>query len=74
MLEHLLSAEAENELDDIWCYIARGSGSLEAADLLIHSPIGFFCSQGIPILAAAATNCRLGCAVFPSAITSFSTA
>jgi toxin ParE1/3/4 len=36
-MAHRLSAEAESDLDDIWVYIARQSGSLETADRLIDS-------------------------------------
>jgi toxin ParE1/3/4 len=31
-MSHRIAPEAEADLDDIWCYIARKSGSLEIAD------------------------------------------
>jgi toxin ParE1/3/4 len=31
-MSHRVALEAEADLDDIWCYIARKSGSLEIAD------------------------------------------
>jgi toxin ParE1/3/4 len=31
-MSHRVAPEAEADLDDIWCYIARKSGSLEIAD------------------------------------------
>jgi toxin ParE1/3/4 len=34
---HRLSPEAEAELDNIWYYVAKESGSLEIADRLIDS-------------------------------------
>ena len=34
---HRLAPEAEAELDDIWYYVARESGSVEIADRLIDS-------------------------------------
>ncbi len=36
-MAHRLLPEAEAELDDIWIYIAKQSGSLEIADHLIDS-------------------------------------
>lgn len=37
MAEYRLSPEAESELDEIWLFIARQSGSLETADRLIDA-------------------------------------
>jgi toxin ParE1/3/4 len=34
-MAHRVAVEAEADLDDIWTYIARGSGSLEVADRFI---------------------------------------
>lgn len=31
-MSHRVAPEAEADLDDIWCYIAKKSGSLEIAD------------------------------------------
>jgi plasmid stabilization system protein ParE len=36
-MAHRLSAEAESDLDDIWVYLARQSGSPETADRLVDS-------------------------------------
>jgi toxin ParE1/3/4 len=35
-MAHRLAPEAEADMDDIWCYIARKSGSLEIADRFIE--------------------------------------
>jgi toxin ParE1/3/4 len=36
-MAHRLSEEAEDELDHIWYYVAKQSGSIEIADRLIDS-------------------------------------
>jgi toxin ParE1/3/4 len=36
-MAHVLSPEAEIELDDIWYYIARESGNPDIAERFIHS-------------------------------------
>lgn len=36
-MAHRLAPEAEAELDDIWYYVAKQSGSIEIADRLIDS-------------------------------------
>jgi plasmid stabilization system protein ParE len=36
-MAHLLSPEAEIELDDIWYYVARESGNPDIAERFIHS-------------------------------------
>jgi toxin ParE1/3/4 len=36
-MAHRLAPEAEAELDDIWNYVAKESGSIEIADRLIDS-------------------------------------
>jgi toxin ParE1/3/4 len=36
-MAHRLAPEAEAELDDIWYYVAKESGSIEIADRLIDS-------------------------------------
>jgi toxin ParE1/3/4 len=36
-MAHQLSPQAETELDDIWHYIAKESGSIDIADRLIDS-------------------------------------
>src|SRR5271170_1147806 len=37
MVEYRLSAEAESELDEIWLYIARASGSVEIANRAVDN-------------------------------------
>ncbi len=34
-MAHRLSSEAEAELDEIWYYVAQGSGSIELADRFV---------------------------------------
>ena len=34
---HRRAPQADSDLDDIWCYVASKSGSLDAADRLIDS-------------------------------------
>ena len=36
-MAHRFAPQVESELDDIWCYIARESGSTDIADRLIDS-------------------------------------
>jgi toxin ParE1/3/4 len=36
-MAHRLAPEAEADLDDIWLYVAKDSGSLEIADRLVDS-------------------------------------
>ena len=36
-MAHRLAPEAEAELDDIWYYIAKESGSIETADRVVDS-------------------------------------
>jgi toxin ParE1/3/4 len=48
-MAHRLSPEAEADLDDIWYYIAKESGSMEIADRLIDSITDrFFLLSGHP--------------------------
>jgi toxin ParE1/3/4 len=42
-MAHRLSPQAEAELDDIWYYVAKESGSIRIADRLIESITGRFC-------------------------------
>ena len=42
MAELILAPEAEAELDDIWLYIARESGSIEIANRVVDSITGRF--------------------------------
>lgn len=49
-MAHRLAPEVESELDDIWYYIARESGSIEIADRLIDSITArFFSSRQLPL-------------------------
>jgi toxin ParE1/3/4 len=41
-MAHRVAPEAEADLDDIWWYIARGSGSVEIADRFIELLAGRF--------------------------------
>jgi len=41
-MAHRVAPEADADLDDIWCYIARESGSFEIADRFIDSLTGRF--------------------------------
>jgi len=75
-MAHRVAPEAEAELDNIWYYVAKDSGSIEIADRLIDSiPRA---STFWPVFrtsdAAATRICALACAAFPSASTSSSTA
>jgi len=36
-MAHRLAPRAETDLDEIWCYVAKGSGSIEIANRLIDS-------------------------------------
>jgi toxin ParE1/3/4 len=42
-MAHRLAPEADSDLDDIWLYLARESGSIEIADRLIDSITEKFC-------------------------------
>jgi toxin ParE1/3/4 len=46
-MEHRRASEVECDLDEIWCYIAKGSGIMEVADRLVDSITDRF-----PLLAA----------------------
>ncbi|HVT98515.1 MAG TPA: type II toxin-antitoxin system RelE/ParE family toxin [Acidobacteriaceae bacterium] len=41
-MAHRLAPEAEDELDNIWLYVAKESGSVEIADRLIDSVTNTF--------------------------------
>ena len=68
---HRLAPEAEAELDDIWYYVAKESGSIEIADRLIDSITErFFLLASYPTwVADAMTICAPACAAFPLAST-----
>jgi hypothetical protein len=40
-MAHRVAREAEAELDSIWYYVAKESGSIDIADRLIPLPSGF---------------------------------
>jgi hypothetical protein len=42
-MAHRVAPEAEAELDNIWYYVAKESGSVEIADRLIDSITGQTC-------------------------------
>jgi len=46
-MAHRVTARAEADLDDIWYYVAKESGSIEIANRLIDSITGRF-SLGLP--------------------------
>jgi hypothetical protein len=75
-MAHRVAFEAEIELDNIWYYVAKESGSVEIADRLIESIIARFY-----LLACHHTSgdgamriCALAFVVFPWVSTSSSTA
>ncbi len=66
-MHHRLSPEAEAELDGIWYYIAKESGSMDIADRFLDALTDRFCLPGIHISVAAATEtCVPACVAFPS--------
>jgi hypothetical protein len=73
---HRVAPEAEAELDDIWFYIAKESGSIEIADRTIDFITArFFLLAAAPTWAADAMKiCVPACGVLPRASMSSSTA
>ena len=71
-----IAPEAEAELDGIWYYIAKESGSIEIADRVIDSVTDrFFLLAAFPKWDAAATKiCALACGALLSGSTSSSIA
>ena len=50
-MPHRLAPQAERDLDAIWLYVAKESGSLEVADRLIDEFVDRFCLlAGFPYL------------------------
>jgi toxin ParE1/3/4 len=50
-MAHRLAPRAETDLDEIWCYVAKESGSIEIANRLIDSITDrFFLLAGFPHL------------------------
>ena len=76
-MAHRVAPQAEAELDNIWYYVAKESGSVEIADRLIDSITEAF-SMSLPATriseAIAMRICAQGCAVFPWASMSLSIA
>jgi hypothetical protein len=68
-MAHRLAPAVESELDDIWYYIARESGSIEIADRLIDSITDrFFLLATHPYLDETGTRTFvLVCGAFPPA-------
>ena len=75
-MAHGLAPQAETDLDDIWYYVAKESGSLEIADRLIDSITHrLFLLSDIPTSGAAGSKtCALACAASLSVPISSSTA
>ena len=75
MSEFRLSPEAEAELDEIWIYIARESGSTEVANRMVESIAERFWQLArFPYMGGVTLICALACAASPLTITSSSTA
>lgn len=69
-MAHRLAPQVEDELDDIWYYLGRESGSVEIADRLIGSITErFFLLANHPYLGRRRDDCAPDCAVFPWAST-----
>ena len=73
-MAHRVAPEAEAELDNIWDYVAKESGSTEIADRLIDSIAERFYLMAChpPSDADEMRTCALGCVGFPWASTSSS--
>ena len=74
-MAHRLAPQVESELDEIWHYMARESGSLEVADRLIDSITQrFFLLASHPYVGRVRFDLRLACEAFRWASTSSSIA
>jgi plasmid stabilization system protein ParE len=75
-MAHRVAPQAEGELDDIWYYVAKESGSIEIADRLIDSITERFylLASHLHIGRRLDEDLRQGCAVFLWASMSSSTA
>jgi toxin ParE1/3/4 len=63
---HLLAPGALAELDDIWYYVAKESGSFDIADRLLHSLTDrFYLLSRNPYLGRARNDLRVGLRSFP---------
>lgn len=52
-MPHRLSARCEADLDNIWYYVAKESGSIETANRLIDTTDRFFALASFPYLGRA---------------------
>lgn len=65
-MTHRLASQVEFELDDIWYYVARESGSVEIADRLIDSITDrFFLLANHPYVGRLREDLRPGLRSFP---------
>lgn len=65
-MAHRLASQVEFELDDIWYYVARESGSTEIADRLIDSITDrFFLLANHPYVGRLREDLRPGLRSFP---------
>lgn len=65
-MAHRLASQVEFELDDIWYYVARESGSIEIADRLIDSITDrFFLLANHPYVGRLREDLRPGLRSFP---------
>jgi toxin ParE1/3/4 len=65
-MAHRLAPQVEVELDDIWSYIARDSGSIEIADRLTDSITDrFFLLGNHPYVGRLRNDLRAGLRSFP---------
>ena len=66
MGQHRLAPEAEAELDGVWYYVAKESGSIEIADRFVDSLADrFLLLARYPISGAAVMTCALTCGASP---------
>ena len=75
-MSHRVSPRAEAELDGIWYYIARESGSMDVADRFVDSLASTFypLASNPHIGRRRKEDLRPACVAFPSATISFCTA
>ena len=65
-MAHCLAPEVETELDEIWYYTARESGSVQTANRLIDSITErFFLLAGFPYAGRVRNDLRPGLRSFP---------
>jgi plasmid stabilization system protein ParE len=67
---HRRASSADSDLDDIWYYVAKESGSPGRAELFVRAITDrFYLLLRIPTSDARAMICAPGCAVFLSVAT-----